>query len=303
MPTALDRPIAVLGGGTMASAMLRAWLAHGLLNAEQVVVAERDQAKHAILRRLGTTVGSVNVTHTAADAIAALAELERDYGNRPGVIVVAVKPQNFADLAAEIAPALKAHGGAGAGAGGAGKRRLVLSIMAGMTASRITQALGGEAAVNVMRAMPNTPARVGMGVTSLSPIRASTDIDAIVCRRLLSALGPTLVELDEDKIDAFAALAGCGPAYVFYLAEAMTKGGVAAGLDEHTVDRLVRATIAGASALLSQAQETAAELRTQVTSKGGMTEAATHTFDDRGVMDAIASGMTAARNRGRELAK
>lgn len=282
----------------MASAMLRTWLAHGLLLAEQVVVAERDQTKHGILRRLGTTVGSVGVTATAAGAIAALAELEKVCGARSGVIVVAVKPQNFAELAAEILPALKEYPGPNHG-----KRRLALSIMAGLTCNQLSAALGGEGAINVMRAMPNTPARIGMGVTSLSPVRSSSDADAIVARRLLSALGPTLIEIDEDKINAFAAVAGCGPAYLFYLAEAMTAGGVAAGLDAHTVDRLVRATIAGSSALLSQAQESAFELRAQVTSKGGMTEAATHAFDDKGVMDAIGQGIVAAKNRGIELAK
>lgn len=298
MPTPLERPVAILGGGTMASAMLRAWLAHGQLLAEQVIVAERDQTKHAILRRLGTTDGSIGVTHTAAQAIAAFADLEHLYGNRPGVIFLAVKPQSFPELAAEILPALKEHPGPNHG-----KRRLMISIMAGLTCTQISAALGGEASVNVMRAMPNTPARIGMGVTSLSPIRSSTDADAIVARRLLSALGPTLIELDEDKINAFAALAGSGPAYLFYLAEAMTAGGVAAGLDAQTVDRLVRATIAGSSALLSHAQESAFELRAQVTSKGGMTEAATATFDSKGVMDAITQGILAARDRGRELAK
>ena len=140
-----------------------------------------------------------------------------------------------------------------------------------------------------------------MGVTAICPGTGASAEDLDFTERLFRAVGQTL-PLPEDLMDAYTALAGSGPAYVYYLAEAMHHAGLRMGFDERTADRVVRAVIEGAAGLLaSEADRTPAELRAAVTSRGGTTAAATTLLDDRGVASAIVDAVVAARDRGREL--
>lgn len=208
-------------------------------------------------------------------------------------VLLAVKPQVFPAVAPALARAIGAAGDAGL---------LVVSIMAGLTSSSIAAALGPRA--RVVRAMPNTPAQVGLGATAFAPGPRATEADAARAEQLLRATGPLVVRIDESMMDAFTAVAGSGPAHLFYLAEAMTAGAIAVGFDAETADRIVRQTLAGSAALLSaEAVVSPAELRARVTSKGGTTEAAVTLLEKTGVRGSTAAAIVASRDRGRELGK
>ena len=163
----------------------------------------------------------------------------------------------------------------------------------------VRSALGGRA--RVIRVMPNTPAQLRRGVSAIAIGEGASEDDAQFAVALFESVGE-VVRVDESMIDAFTALAGSGPAYVFYLAEAMMRAGVEIGFDEATADRIVRGTIAGSAALLSDSTDRKPiDLRAAVTSKGGTTFAATQSLDASGAMDAIVRAIIAARDRGREL--
>ncbi|MEZ6234470.1 MAG: pyrroline-5-carboxylate reductase [Phycisphaerales bacterium] len=208
-------------------------------------------------------------------------------------MLIAVKPQMFEAVGAELAPVLSSTGQSERG------EPLVVSIMAGTRAAAIRERLGG--AVRVVRAMPNTPARIGQGVTGIAAGPGATEADLAVAERLFRACGPVVVRIDEGLMDAFTAVAGSGPAYLFYLAEAMERAAVAVGFDGATARGMVGQTIRGAAALLEQGADPAA-LRAAVTSKGGTTAAATGSLDRDGVAEAVGRAIAAGRDRGRELA-
>lgn len=266
--------LAVIGGGAMASAILRGASEAGVLG--RVCVAEPDEA-----RRSAFPVAVAS----AAEAVRWLAAHEEGPGT--GQVMLAVKPQMLGVVGAEVS--------------GLVGERVVVSILAGMTGERVRGALGG--ACRVVRAMPNTPAQVRRGATAIALTTGATEGDAAFAERVFSAVGEVVVRLEEPMMDAFTALAGSGPAYLFYLAEAMQRGAEEVGFDAETARRVVEQTLVGAGELLRADGAPAASLRQRVTSKGGTTQAATATFDELGVMDAIARGIVAARDRGIELGR
>jgi pyrroline-5-carboxylate reductase len=148
--------------------------------------------------------------------------------------------------------------------------------------------------------MPNTPALVGEGMFGISPGSSCSDEQLAAVTSLLEAGGKVVV-VDEAQQDAVTAVSGSGPAYVFYLAEAMIAGGIEAGLDEATARVLAAQTLVGSAKLLAESDDTAEELRRRVTSPNGTTAAAIQAFDDRGVKDALAAGVLAAATRSAEL--
>jgi pyrroline-5-carboxylate reductase len=266
--------LVVIGGGNMAQAIVRGGVDAGTLQAREVLVVEPDPAKRARFESR-----QVRATDRHAEA---LAELPVDRG----VILLAVKPQVLREVADQVR-----HHPPGAG-------RLVISILAGTTTHSVSQALGGAA---VVRAMPNTAARIRQSITAISAGEHAREGDIAETERLLGALGPT-VRIDESLMDAFTALAGSGPAYLFYLAEAMAAAAVGIGFDAQTADRVTRQTLLGAASLLAGGdQESPGALRAAVTSKGGTTEAAIKVLDERRVTQAVVDAITRARDRGREL--
>lgn len=263
--------LVVIGFGAMASAIVEGALHAGVLSAARLVAA--DPAPEA--RARAATLGCAAFT----DPVEALRAAPRD-----ARVLLAVKPQMLADVAAGVADEFS--------------RRAIVSILAGATIGRIHAAFGCE---RVVRVMPNTPAKIGMGVSAICPGTGASDQDLDFTERLFRAVGQT-IPLPEDLMDAFTALAGSGPAYVFYLAEAMNHAGLRMGFDERTTDRVVRAVIEGAAGLLAaEAGRSPAELRAAVTSRGGTTAAATTLLDNRRVGPAIVDAVLAARDRGREL--
>jgi pyrroline-5-carboxylate reductase len=185
-------------------------------------------------------------------------------------------------------------------------RKLIISIAAGITLdrleSRLYPPLSGERQrqMPIVRVMPNTPALVLSGMAGMSANRHAQDDDTTAARTILEAMGGVRV-FPEASLDAVTALSGSGPAYVFYFIEAMTRGGIALGLDPEAAAELTRATFMGALKLLIETGEDPAELRQKVTSPGGTTEAALKVFAKSALDQIIVDAMAAAAHRSKEL--
>ncbi|MFT3685549.1 MAG: pyrroline-5-carboxylate reductase [Phycisphaerales bacterium] len=225
--------------------------------------------------------------------VASVEALDELGGLAPGdVVLLSVKPQVFKD----VAPGLRALL-----AKAERKGVTVVSVMAGVTCAKMHEALGPT--VPIVRAMPNLAAMVGQSASAFCLGPAAYREHAEIAGALLRAIGPEVLELSEMQLDAFTAVAGSGPAYVFYLAEAMIAGAVAAGMDAKTADQAVRQTLVGAAEVLRLTMSDPAALRANVTSKGGTTEAAVGVLDEHGVRAAIEAAVIAARLRARELSR
>lgn len=261
--------ITFIGGGNMASALIGGMLKRGAIAADIAVVELQADGRDRLAREFG--VRAVE----ALDASAAGCDL----------LVLAVKPQQMREVCASIAPLINGQ--------------TVLSIAAGLRASDIGRWLGGRA--RMVRAMPNTPALIGRGVTGLYADASVGAAERARAEELLSAVGRTVWVDDEKLIDAVTAVSGSGPAYVFYFIEAMVRGGEALGLTADQARELAIATFTGASALAAQSPESPATLRERVTSKGGTTEAALKSMNADAVGDAIVRALAAAAARGAEL--
>lgn len=275
---ALERPLLLVGGGNMGRAIVLGAAAAGALAGERVVVIEPDVAKHSDFCGIGAYCAD-----SAGEGLTRFASLEMQRG--PGVVLLAVKPQVFGGVAGELGDSVRSSA------------RPVLSIMAGVTTARLANEIGGR----VVRLMPNTPAMIRRGITAMCAGPGATADDLILARALFESVG-RVIEFPEDLLDAFTAVAGSGPAYVFSLAEGMVAGAEAVGFSREQALEIVRATVAGAAGLMeARGDLTPGQLREMVTSKGGTTAAALAVQDERGVLGAIRDAVVAARDRGREL--
>jgi pyrroline-5-carboxylate reductase len=262
----------MIGCGRMGTALLKGWLAAKSFSPVHVV----EPAPSAALKSL--TRSRTVVLHAALPA------------GLPKVaaVVLALKPQ----VLKGDHELLRKIGKTGA---------LVLSIAAGIGTTLLAPRLGADA--RVVRAMPNTPGAIGQGVTGLYAAGLSP-ADRALAERLMAALGETLWIEDEALMDAVTAVSGSGPAYVFLLAEALAAAGREQGLDAATAERLARVTVSGAGALLAADPRPAADLRTEVTSPGGTTEAALRVLmAPDGLEQLMRKAVDAATKRGRELGK
>lgn len=203
------------------------------------------------------------------------------------VVVLAVKPQDMAHTLEQVSPSLRSG-------------TLVVSIAAGVPIARMAAALGPD--VTVVRVMPNTPAQIGMGLLGVSTQSELGEAERDRVLRLLQPAGE-IVFIPEELQDALTAVSGSGPAYLFYLAEAMEAAAIEAGLDPETARVMVQRTLMGASALYAQSSDDPKILRTRVTSPGGTTAAATDSLDRSGVHQSIVQAITAARDRSKELSE
>jgi pyrroline-5-carboxylate reductase len=266
----LSGTILLAGAGKMGSALLEGWLALGLAP-EHLVIIEPAPAGH--LPALAERGVRLNPPHDAIGEVAA--------------VMIAVKPQ----VAPEVMPVLRPLMGAAT---------VAVSIMAGRTLRFLEAALPGAA---LIRAMPNTPAAIGRGITvAVANARVSGAQRALV-DTLLSAVGAVEWAADEALMDAVTALSGSGPAYLFLLAEAMARAGVAAGLPPALAEKLARATVAGSGELLHRSPLDAATLRQHVTSPGGTTAAALDVLMAKDGLEALLTkAIAAATKRSRELA-
>jgi len=209
---------------------------------------------------------------------------------QPAVLALAVKPQMLQEASLPIRTSLNALS----------QTPLVLSILAGIKISQIESALSPVS--HIIRVMPNTPAQIGQAMSAIAVSPDTFEEEIKLATKLFSSIGET-INISEDLMDAFTAIAGSGPAYLFYLAEGMIDAARQLGFDKQQSQAIVRQTLVGSSMLLNQSPDLPRELRLRVTSKNGTTEAATNTLDESGVMDAIVRAIHAARHRGAELGK
>ena len=260
--------IAFIGGGNMASAIIGGLIKSGRA-ADSILVVEPGDAQRAKLQAdFGVR------TLAAADATLAAAAL----------VVWAVKPQLFQAAAAPCA----AHVGAA----------LQLSVMAGIRSDSIQRATGSA---RVVRAMPNTPALIGQGISGLYARDGVSAAEKAQVETVLAPTGQVLWVAREEDLDAVTALSGSGPAYVFYVVEAMVQAARAMGLSEAQGRQLALATFAGATALAQASSEAPEVLRERVTSKGGTTHAAITALEAHGVKAAFVGAVLAAQQRAGEL--
>ncbi len=269
-------PVTVLlaGGGKMGGALLDGWLKRGMDPAGITVIEPGGETAAALRRRCPVTVLAQG-SDLADDGV-------------PDVVVLAVKPQVMDDAAAGYARF------AAAGC-------VFLSIAAGRTIGYFHRILGVDAAI--VRAMPNTPAAIGRGITVACANAKVSDDQRSLCDDLLEAVGEVAWVDDEALLDPVTAVSGGGPAYVFLLAECIARAGVEAGLPEDLAARLARATVAGAGEMLARSAETPETLRHNVTSPGGTTaEALKVLIADDGLAPLFAKAIARATERSRELA-
>jgi pyrroline-5-carboxylate reductase len=267
----IPQHISFLGCGSMNGAILTGLLAAGL-PAAQVTATVRNPEKGADLsKRHGVTVLSSTENVDANRTAAAEAD----------VVLLGVKPVGILDLAREISPALKPG-------------TVVISVAAAISIEMLEAAL--PEGQPVIRSMPNTPSSLGRGVLSISAGSSATTELMEQARTILGAAG-TVVEIPEAQVDALSAVSGSGPAYAFYLAEAMAAAGVKLGLDEELAKLLAAETVAGAGFMLAEEGADATALRKAVTSPNGTTERAIATFDEQGLPDIVAAGARAAAER------
>lgn len=267
MKDVADRGLVLLGCGKMGSAMLAGWLDGGL-PARSVWVL--DPYPSDWVKAQGV-------------------HLNTDLPAQPAIILIAVKPQMMGDAL----PAIAAKGGGGT---------LFVSVAAGTTIAAFESILG--AASPIVRAMPNTPAAVGRGITAMIGNASTNAGDVDLAEALLSAVGQTVRLENEAQIDAVTGVSGSGPAYVFHMIETMAAAGEAQGLPAEMAMKLAKATVAGAGALAEAADEDPSQLRVNVTSPNGTTQAALEVLmnEENGLPSLLKRAVAAAADRSRELA-
>jgi pyrroline-5-carboxylate reductase len=266
----LQGTVVLAGAGKMGGAMLSGWLAQGL-NASNVAVIEPYPS------------GEINAL--AARGVR-LNPAPKEFGT-VAALVIALKPQMFREAGPQLRPF-------------AGSSTLVVSIMAGITIASISEVCGGS----VVRAMPNTPAAIGRGITVAVAAGNVSAAQRAVADALLRATGSVEWTGDETLMDAVTAVSGSGPAYVFLLAEELARAGVEAGLPPELATRLARETVAGSGELLHRSELDSATLRRNVASPGGTTAAALEVLmGPDGMQSLLTRAVAAATRRSRELAK
>ncbi len=264
--------IALIGGGVMAEAIIAGVLKNGVAGASDINVADIAEARRT---HLSTTYG-VSTCEGAREA-AAGAEM----------VVIAVKPQQFGDVAEQLRKKLDTN-------------QLVVSIAAGLSIATLSSRLQHA---KIVRAMPNTPAQIGEGISIWTATVQVDEDQKTLARRLLEALGPAIEVDDEKQLDMATAVSGSGPAYVFLFIESLIDAAVAIGLSRDLAGRLVLQTISGSASFAQQSDRHAAELRNMVTSPGGTTAAALDLLEERGFRAAIAGGVAAAYHRAQTLSQ
>jgi pyrroline-5-carboxylate reductase len=262
--------IAFIGGGNMGEAIIAAVLEKKLAAPADISVSDVIESRRIFLKK------QYGVIATASNLEAV---------ENKDIIVLAVKPQHFPDVLADLK-------------GKVTSSQLVMSIAAGIKIHAISQGLGYQ---NVVRVMPNTPAQVGFGMSGWTATKAVTSEQKEQARAILAALGREIYFESEDYLDMVTAVSGSGPAYFFRFAEALIDAAVEIGLSHHDAEILVSQTMLGTAQLLLKSGKTPAELRQAVTSKGGTTEKALTTFQEGGFESLVEAAVKAAYLRAREL--
>ena len=261
--------ITFVGAGNMSEAIIAGALKQGVLAADAVTVSDPLEERRKYMQQAYRI-------HTEEDNARAAVDAD--------VVVLAIKPQVFPRVWESLQSVLSPNS-------------LVVSIMAGVTSETI--AAGSD--LRVVRVMPNTPSLIGRGASGIAQGALATELDMEITERLMQAVGVS-VRVEEQQLHAVTALSGSGPAYLFYLMEAMMDSAKELGLDEATARLLCIETVGGAAGLLASSDDSPEDLRSRVTSKGGTTAAAIQTFDERHLKEVVSAAMKSAFARSKELA-
>jgi pyrroline-5-carboxylate reductase len=288
--------LAFIGAGNMAEGILAAVLEKGLYARGQVIVSDPVAERREIFSRQFGVEATEDNRRVIAES---------------RCVVLAVKPQSFAEVASSVPDLVRGE-------------QLFISIMAGVSTKGVEAALRGAPSgdsedphkplrpaatgrglygIRVVRVMPNLPIRVGAGIAGVCAGAHATPEDVARTRAILDAGGSTVELKDESLMDAVTAVSGSGPAYFYYFVEHIVAGGMACGLSKEDALKLAQYTCLGAAKMMLETQEAPAELRRKVTSKGGTTQAALDHMGRAGVGDAIRDAVRAAFQRGRELGR
>jgi len=264
--------IAIIGCGNMGMAFANSFIQYNLVQKEDLLLIEKNQERGAVLQDQKAGV----VVDTISDKISSV-----------DLVILSVKPQDYASVSGELETLLQPN-------------QIVLSIMAGIPISKLQTSLNHDL---IVRAMPNTPALLGMGMTAFAAAAAVGLADIRKVENLINSTGRAVFLEDEALIDAVTGLSGSGPAYFFYLIKSMIDAGVSMGFDPAMSALLVKQTMLGSYHLMQTSDKSLDELIQAVASKGGTTEAALRTFAETRVSEGLQKGIFAARDRAAELAK
>jgi len=265
--------ILIIGAGNMGKTYIQSFLSSHIIRPSDLMLMNRSSAKlEAIKKEL---------------FVDRIFTVPGDFISEADLVILAVKPQDASELYPAILPFLKPE-------------QLVLSIMAGVKMQSITNALGLQ---KVMRAMPNLPSQIGMGMTAFTAKDALSKHELLTVENLLGTTGRVIYFDNERMIDAATAVSGSGPAYIFFLMNAMIKAAKEIGFSDSEADLLVWQTFNGAVNLQNKSNLSCEEWIARVTSKGGTTQAAFNLFNESKVESHIINGIKAAFNRAQELDK
>ncbi len=260
----------VFGMGAMGSALVKGWISSKMLKPALITAVDVDQAK---CKKMAAQFK----IKAGPDPVKALKDA--------GLVLLAVKPQQMKELLAQTGKEFP-------------KSALVVSIAAGVSTEQIEQGL--PQGCPVVRVMPNTPALLGSGMAAVAGGKRAKPAHVKLVLNLFSAVGQA-VQVDENQMDLVTAVSGSGPAYIFHMVEAMTEAGVKGGLSKEVAHQLVAQTVYGAARMVLETGKTPEELRIQVTSPGGTTQAALTKMAEKGFRETIHAAIEAATQRGAEL--
>jgi pyrroline-5-carboxylate reductase len=264
--------IAIIGGGNMGATYARAFLRSDIAKPQDILIVEKHEEKREAIKKEGIAVLRENID----------GEL-----SKYNIMILAVKPQDFKSIVDELSLVLK-------------KDQIIISIMAGIKITTIQKLLKHDL---VVRAMPNTPAQLGFGITAFTGSKEISMEHISIVDTLLETTGKSILMKDEGLLDAVTALSGSGPAYFFYFVKHMIEAGKAMGMEEHVAGMLVKQTMLGSFQILNNSKLSIDEMIKSVASKGGTTEAALNKFESADLGNNIVKALKAAENRAKELSK
>jgi len=265
------KKIAFIGAGSMAEAIIAGMVNKNVLESEKIFVANKEnEARLEELKAKYNIIGNTNKEEVIQDA---------------DVIFFATKPYDMESAILDTKEYIQPH-------------HLVISVVAGVSTDFITDRIGKKVAV--IRSMPNTSATIGYSATAITKGKFATDNHVSLAEKLFKAIGAVSV-VEEDKMHIVTGISGSGPAYVYYLVEAMEKAALEEGLDEETAKQLITQTIIGAGNMLKNAKEPVSVLRENVTSPNGTTAAGIRTLGAYNFQEAVVNCVKSATNRSREL--
>ncbi len=265
--------IAVLGAGNMGISFSKSFLKYELIKPQDLHLITRSENKKAKLKE--------SFSDSEISSFNEIKNLDAD------LIILAIKPQDFGFVAENMPFRIS-------------EKSLILSIMAGISIEKIQKLFNHK---SVVRAMPNSPTLLGMGITGYTAAEGISFSELMNIERLLNSTGRSVYLENESLLDGVTALSGSGPAYFYYIIDAMIKAGVEMGIDENLSKLFVKQTMLGAYHLINNSDKSLEELIKDVASKGGTTEAALKTFEENELKSILKKGILSAENRARELNK